>query len=260
MAIYWLTDGQVKASNSLPYVWVGTFPVQSQVLRDKERILLYHSHPISASLVDWVLQRSNSMGGWRDRYVMRLRSRGIEFDDVHAFLALEIDTTEPFWMQMTWMKFRRGLLLSLWTKERTSSMQHWGDSGPWGGNQAHAIPHHLWSPEWEGRRARPDRAMFSEWKGLALLLQGSQYLIWIQGKTETTRVYAIILIVFLFMMGHMSQWTPCNGRQMTGWTDSLPSAALDTLGWKMDLLSAGRASGYFLRGIALRWNHDAKME
>ena len=53
----------------------------------KERILLYHSHPISASLVDWVLQRSNSMGGWRDRYVMRLRSRGIEFDDVHAFWA-----------------------------------------------------------------------------------------------------------------------------------------------------------------------------
>ena len=35
------------------------------------------------------------MGGWRDRYVMRLRSRGIEFDDVHAFLALEIDTSEP---------------------------------------------------------------------------------------------------------------------------------------------------------------------
>ena len=36
------------------------------------------------------------MGGLRDRYVMRLGSRGIEFDDVHAFLALEIDTTEPF--------------------------------------------------------------------------------------------------------------------------------------------------------------------
>ena len=35
------------------------------------------------------------MGGWRDRYAMRLRSRGIEFDDVHAFRALEIETIEP---------------------------------------------------------------------------------------------------------------------------------------------------------------------
>ena len=46
---------------------------------------------------------------------------------------------------------------------------------------------------------------------------------------------------------------------MTGWTDSLPSAALDTLGWKMDLLSAGRACGYLLGGIALRWNHGGKI-
>ena len=114
--------------------------------------------------------------------------------------------------------------------------------------------------EGEGGRARPAREMFSEWKGLALLLQGSQNLILIQRMTWLKLpkfiVYAAILIVLLFMMGHMSFELPCKGRQMTGWTDSLPSAALDTLSWKMDLLSAGRACGYFLCGIALveRWN------
>ena len=41
--------------------------------------------------------------------------------------------------------------------------------------------------------------MFSEWKGLALLLQGSQHLILIQRMTEITKIYAIIMIVLLFV-------------------------------------------------------------
>ena len=151
-----------------------------------KRILLYHSHPISASRGSAPIEQVYGRIAWLIRDETE-NEEGLSLTMFKhckhnwKFIEDAIETIESCFMQMTCTEFKRG---THWVSEQKEGPMQCSMEGrilAFGEETKRMpFPHHLWSPKWERRRARPARAMFSERKGLALLLQGSQYIFVIQ--------------------------------------------------------------------------------